>query len=45
MQAASDHGFRLGAGRVTVSSGSKAVPVYERLGFAASRQLLKKELT
>ena len=43
VQAASDHAFRLGAGRVTVHSGRKAVPVYERLGFASSRQLLQKE--
>ena len=43
VQAASDHAFRLGASRVTVHSGRKAVPVYERLGFASSRQLLHKE--
>jgi GNAT superfamily N-acetyltransferase len=43
VQAASDHAFRLGAGHVTVHSGRKAVPVYERLGFASSRQLLQKE--
>ena len=43
VQAASDHAFRLGAGRVTVHSGRKAVPVYERLGFTSSRQLLQRE--
>jgi GNAT superfamily N-acetyltransferase len=43
VQAASDHALRLGAGRVTVHSGRKAVPVYERLGFASSRQLLQRE--
>jgi GNAT superfamily N-acetyltransferase len=43
VQAASEHAFRLGASRVTVHSGRKAVPVYERLGFASSRQLLQRE--
>jgi len=43
VQTASDHAFRLGASHVTVHSGRKAVPVYERLGFASSRQLLQKE--
>jgi GNAT superfamily N-acetyltransferase len=42
VQAASEHALRLGAGRVTVNSGRKAVPVYERLGFASSRQLLQR---
>jgi GNAT superfamily N-acetyltransferase len=41
VQAASEHALRLGAGRVTVHSGRKSVPVYERLGFASSRQLLQ----
>ena len=41
VQAASEHALRLGAGRVTVHSGRRAVPVYERLGFASSRQLLQ----
>jgi GNAT superfamily N-acetyltransferase len=41
VQAASEHAARLGAGRVTVHSGRRAVPVYERLGFASSRQLLQ----
>lgn len=40
--AATEHALRHGAGRVTVSSGRKAVPIYERLGFASSRQLLQK---
>jgi GNAT superfamily N-acetyltransferase len=43
VQAASEYALRLGVGRVTVHSGRKAVPVYERLGFASSRQLLQKE--
>jgi GNAT superfamily N-acetyltransferase len=42
VQAASEHAFRLGAGRVTVHSGRKAVTLYERLGFASSRQLLQR---
>jgi GNAT superfamily N-acetyltransferase len=42
VEAASEHALRLGAGRVTVHSGRKAVPVYERLGFASSRQLLQR---
>lgn len=42
VQAASDHALDLGAGHVTVHSGRKAVPVYERLGFSSSRQLLQK---
>lgn len=41
VQAATEHALRLGAGRVTVQSGSKAVPLYERLGFTSSRQLLQ----
>lgn len=43
VQAASDHALHLGAGHVTVHSGRRAVPVYERLGFASSRQLLQRE--
>ncbi|MFI5695109.1 GNAT family N-acetyltransferase [Kribbella sp. NPDC051586] len=42
IQAASDHAVRLGALRVTVHSGTKAVPLYERLGFESSRQLLQR---
>ncbi|GAA4361123.1 GNAT family N-acetyltransferase [Angustibacter luteus] len=41
VRAAVDHASRLGAGRVTVSSSRRAVPVYERLGFASSGQLLQ----
>lgn len=41
IRAATDHAMSLGAGRVTVQSGRKALPVYERLGFASSRQLLQ----
>ena len=40
--AASEHATHLGALRVTVHSGRKAVPVYERLGFESSRQLLQR---
>jgi GNAT superfamily N-acetyltransferase len=43
VRAASEHAFRLGAGHVTVHSGRRAVPIYERLGFASSRQFLQKE--
>ncbi len=42
VQAASEHAVRLGAGRVTVHSSHQAVPVYERLGFVASRQLMQR---
>ena len=42
VQAATAPALRLGASRVTVHSGRKAVPVYERLGFAPSRQLLQR---
>ncbi|MEU8222350.1 GNAT family N-acetyltransferase [Kribbella sp. NPDC048915] len=42
VEAATDHAVRLGALRVTVHSGTRAVPVYERLGFASSRQLLQR---
>jgi GNAT superfamily N-acetyltransferase len=41
VEATADHAARLGAGRVTVSSSRRAVPVYERLGFAPSRRLLQ----
>lgn len=36
------HAFDAGAERVTVHSGRKAVPVYERLGFESARELLQK---
>ena len=42
VQAATEHALRLGASRVTVHSSRKAVPVYERLGFASSRELLQR---
>lgn len=42
VRAATEHGERLGAMRVTVHARSAAVPVYERLGFASSRQLLQR---
>lgn len=42
VQAASEHAVRLGSLHVTVHSGRRAVPVYERLGFASSRQLLQR---
>ncbi|WP_051943054.1 GNAT family N-acetyltransferase [Streptacidiphilus rugosus] len=40
--AAAEHATCLGAARVTVHSGRTAVPVYERLGFESSRQLLQR---
>ncbi|MFI7212173.1 GNAT family N-acetyltransferase [Micromonospora maritima] len=42
VEAASAHATDLGCLRVTVQSGRKAVPVYERLGFASSRQFLQR---
>ncbi|MEU8007452.1 GNAT family N-acetyltransferase [Catellatospora sp. NPDC049111] len=42
VQAASVHATHLGAIRVTVHSGRRAVSVYERLGFQSSRQLLQR---
>ena len=42
VQAATEHASGLGADRVTVHSGRRAVPVYERLGFTSSRQLLQR---
>ncbi len=42
VRAAADHASNLGAVRVTVHSGRKAVQVYERLGFASSPQLLQR---
>lgn len=39
--AAVEHASRLGARRITVHSGRRAVAVYDRLGFASSRQLLQ----
>ena len=40
VRAASEQALRLGAGRVTVHCGRRAVPLYQRLGFASSGQLL-----
>lgn len=42
VDAAAQHATQLGAIRVTVHSGRRAVPVYERLGFESSRQLLER---
>jgi GNAT superfamily N-acetyltransferase len=42
VEAASQHALHRGACRVTVHSGRRAVPVYERLGFASSRHLLQR---
>ncbi|WP_034272213.1 GNAT family N-acetyltransferase [Actinospica robiniae] len=44
VDAAAQHATQLGAVRVTVHSGRRAVPVYERLGFASTRQLLQRPL-
>lgn len=43
VQAASEHAMRHDAIHVTVHSSRRAVPVYERLGFASSPQLLQTE--
>ena len=43
VRAAAGHAERLGALHVTVHSGRRAVPVYERLGFKSSRQLLQRQ--
>ncbi len=42
IEAATEHAMRLGVSRVTVHSGHRAVPVYERLGFASSTLLLQR---
>lgn len=42
VEAASEHAEHLGSLHVTVHSGRKAVPVYERLGFEPSGQLLQR---
>jgi GNAT superfamily N-acetyltransferase len=42
VQAVTEHALGLGALHVTVHSGTRAVPVYERLGFASSRQLMQR---
>lgn len=43
--AATEHALSLGALHVTVHSGRRAVPVYERLDFASSPQLLQRTPT
>lgn len=43
IMAASEDALRNGARRVTVQSGRRAVPLYERLGFMSSTQLLMRE--
>lgn len=42
VKAATDHALTSGCVRVTVHSGRRAVPMYERLGFVSSRQLLQR---
>jgi GNAT superfamily N-acetyltransferase len=42
VDAAATHATELGASRVTVHSGRKAVKVYQRLGFAPSPRLLQR---
>lgn len=42
VSAAAEHADRLGASRVTVHSGPMAVPLYHRLGFAATPQLMQR---
>ncbi|MEU8253834.1 GNAT family N-acetyltransferase [Micromonospora inaquosa] len=42
VEAAAEHATHLGSLQVTVQSGRRAVPVYERLGFESSRQLLQR---
>lgn len=42
VQAAAHHAEHLGVLHVTVHSGRRSVPVYERLGFNSSQQLLRR---
>lgn len=42
VDAAAAHAEHAGAARVTVHSGRAAVPMYQRLGFASTRQLLQR---
>jgi len=42
VETAAEHATGLGALRVTVHSGRKAVPLYERLGFESTRRLLQR---
>jgi GNAT superfamily N-acetyltransferase len=41
VRAMTDHAWRCGVQRVTVHSSSRAVPLYERGGFRAARELLQ----
>ncbi|MBO3662714.1 GNAT family N-acetyltransferase [Microbacterium stercoris] len=43
VRAALDHAQRHGAARATVHATSRAIPVYERLGFATSPALTQRE--
>ena len=42
VKAASRHAAEAGAGVVVVQSGRRAVPLYQRLGFSSSAQLLRR---
>jgi GNAT superfamily N-acetyltransferase len=42
VEAAAEHAAHLGSLRVTVHSGRRAIPVYERLGFESSGRLLSR---
>ena len=42
VDAAVEHAAQRGCARVTVHSSSRSVPMYERLGFESSRQLLQR---
>jgi GNAT superfamily N-acetyltransferase len=42
VEAAARHAETRGAARVTVSSGRRALPIYERLGFSSSPRLLQR---
>jgi len=42
VEAAAQYGTGLGAGRITVHSGRRAVRLYQRLGFSTSPQLLQR---
>ena len=44
VRAAVEHARLLGVSRVTVHSSPRAVPVYRRLGFSSSRELLHLEV-
>ncbi|HET8595510.1 MAG TPA: GNAT family N-acetyltransferase [Intrasporangium sp.] len=44
VQAVASYAKGLGALHVTVHSSPRAVPVYERLGFASSRELLQRQV-